>query len=270
MDIVVLGGEGTYCDLVAKRYIKENNLIDAHIVYEQSILLMAKRMLSADLGVFPAENALNGFVMDTIFGLVENKFVIIDQEKIDVDFAFVTNADDIKNVKNIFTQFKVYGQCSKFIAENNFVSTTTQSNTETLQKIRESDKSFGAIIPMHLLNENEFHLTKTHIADNLNNQTRFFILKNNRDIREKNGEMFSMSMSSKNEFDIKNVVDILYQYGAKISAVMAQPKKDKLFSNIDFFECEIENLSQCKPNEMFDKLQKNGYKINQYGFYKKI
>lgn len=269
MKIVALGNVGTYCDIAAKKYAAENHL-DFDIVYAPSIVEMFKELKNCDLGVFPFENCLSGFVVDSLCGIVDNHCSIISQVQLDVDFAFVSNANDIKDVKNIYSQFKVYGQCQKFISENGFLTISTQSNTETLEKIGSAPQNFGAIIPMHLLEENKFHIVKKHVADNLQNKTRFFVVENQ---NTANVDFpicsFVLEPNDIANFDIVDILQKIKLLDVNVFSVVSMPNKTRLMQYKYFVECDLKNNAFEKLESIKDTI-KNDCQIQVLGTYNKL
>ena len=173
--IAVLGPKGTYSDIACKKYLK--NLDENYeIEYYPSILKVSQAVNKNTIAILPFENTLDGFVMESMDQIIFHHFHILSQLKLDIDFAFVSNAKSIEEVKHCYVQFKAYGQCLNFISQYGFNIYTTQSNMESMEKVIHADHSFGAIVPIHTLEENHFNLEVKHIADSSSNETRFFIV----------------------------------------------------------------------------------------------
>jgi prephenate dehydratase len=94
--------------------------------------------------------------MEALDKIIQRDLTIIDQVKLSIVFAFVTNAANIKNVKNIYCQFKVFGQCIEFILEHDFNVIKTDSNVESADLLNKADENFGAIIPIHVLEKRNY------------------------------------------------------------------------------------------------------------------
>ena len=173
--IACLGPEGTYSDVVSKMY----NDGSYEIEYYPSIIKAIDKVSASTIAIVPFENTLDGFVMESLDKIIKNKLKIRSQIKLDIDFAFVANTKRIEDVKEIYSQFKTYGQCLDFIESHDFKVIKTESNIESLNRLQNSKKGFGAIIPMHSLENNHFPLEILHVADSKNNETRFFVVDNN-------------------------------------------------------------------------------------------
>ena len=125
----VLGPKGTYSDVASKAFLKDLNGYE--VEYEKSILNVSKN-IEDNLAVLPFENTLDGFVLESLDQIIYNDLKILKQYKLSIDFAFVSNAKKIEDVKNIYVQFKAYGQCLDFLSKYNFNILKTESNIESL------------------------------------------------------------------------------------------------------------------------------------------
>ena len=108
--MAVLGPKGTYSDIAAKKFLSENN-IDLELIYYPSILKTSEALKENEFAIFPFENTLDGFVMESVDYIINNGYHIIYQLKLPIDFVFISNEKDIKDIKNLYVQFKTYGQC---------------------------------------------------------------------------------------------------------------------------------------------------------------
>lgn len=268
--IAVLGPKGTYSDVACNKYLKEHNL-DLEITYHPSILKASLSIDENDLAILPFENTLDGFVLESLDRILYDKYNVIEQLKLDIDFAFISNAKSISDVNNIFVQFKTYGQCIDFLSKHNFNITTTQSNTESLNRLINEGGNNGAIIPMHLLND-EFNIVLKHIADSEHNQTRFFIItKQNKVIC--NDELLEASVAITALEDKPGILfEILKKFQEKdinLKAIMSRPTKSEMGKYIFYFEFQITKDSIEKIYKLKEDLSSN-YKLDLLGIYNRL
>lgn len=267
--IVALGPKGTYCDIALNKFLKDkdNYIID----YYPSIYKISSYMDDDTLGIIPFENTLDGFVIEAMDQIILNDYHIISQVKLDIDFAFVSNAKNIKDVKNVYVSFKAIGQCSEFVSKNNFNMIITNSNIESLNNIKEV--SDGAIIPVHALTD-DFNIKLKHIADSKYNQTRFFVISKNNFKEELNSEIeASIVITAKSDrpgllFDI---LKGFHDLNINLKSIMSRPMKTEMGKYRFYFECalfkdDIELLEILK--KMFEN--SNDYIIQILGIYNKI
>ncbi len=268
----VLGPKGTYSDIAAKKYINDNKL-DFEIVYHPSILKTALALKNSDLAILPFENTLDGFVIESLDNIISNDFKIIDQVKLDIDFAFVTNANKIEDIKNIYCQFKAYGQCIDFISKYQFDVIKTESNSETVDRINNSDNTFGAIIPMHALSENNYKTEVLHVADRRHNETRFFICsKAKENIKYKDVVDASIVITIKEDkpgvlFEILKELNELH---INMNSIMSRPMKTEMGQYKFYIEMTLKYDSLDDLEKLTKELGKRGFWVSILGIYNKL
>ena len=268
--MAVLGPKGTYSDIAARTYIK-NNKLDAEIEYFPSILKTSLALKETDLAILPFENTLDGFVLESMDTIISNDFKIIDQIKLDIDFVFVTNEE--KDCHDVFCQFKAYGQCIEFISKYDFNIIQTQSNSATVKRINEAGKGFGAIIPIHALEENDYKTKVLHVADRRHNQTRFFICsKEFKDIKYNDEIDASLVIVIKEDRPgiLFEILKELSDLNINMNSIMSRPMKTDLGQYKFYIEVSLLKDSLKKLDRLKDELSKKGFIIEILGIYNKL
>jgi len=271
--IIALGPSGTYCDVALRNYLKKINE-DLIIDYYPSIFRISDYMDDDTLAIIPFENTLDGFVIEGMDQIILNNYNIVSQIKLDIDFAFVSHAKNIDDVKNIYVSFKALGQCSRFISEHKFRTIKCDSNIEALNNLNRWDESYGAIIPMHSLNNLDFNINIPHVADSKSNETRFFIASTKPIKEELKDEVeASIVITAKHDrpgllFSILKCFDDL---NINLKSIMSRPMKTEMGKYRFYFECslfkdDIELLNMLK--EMFKNNQ--DFILQILGVYNKL
>ena len=273
MKIAALGPKGTYCDIACQNYLNENNL-DYEIVYYPSILKIALSISENDFAVLPFENTLDGFVMESLDQIINSNLHIIKQLKLNIDFAFVTNAKSIDDVEKCYVQFKAYGQCLDFISNNRFSISQTQSNTQSLERLLEANDKCGAIIPVHLLENNSFNLVINHIADSTHNETRFFVISKE-NIQNEIYDIANISIVITAIEDRSGILfDILKEFhylDINLKAIMSRPMKTEMGKYKFYIECSLDKNNLDKLDKLIKQLEtQNHFKVNLLGAYNEI
>ena len=249
--LAVLGPKGTYSDIAAKKYLYDNKL-DFEIIYYPSILKTALALKDSDLAILPFENTLDGFVLESLDNIISNNFKIIDQIKLDIDFAFVTNANKVEDCKNIIK---------------------TESNSETVDKINSSDNTFGAIIPVHALNDNKYKTVISHIADRRHNETRFFICSKTKiDINYRENIDASIVITIKEDRPgiLFEILKELNDLNINMNSIMSRPMKTDLGQYKFYIEISLKYESLDKLEKLSMELKYRGFNVDILGIYNKF
>lgn len=270
--IKTLGPKGTYSDLATKKFLNNNE--NYKIEYYPSILKTITYLNDNEYAIIPIENTLDGFVVEGLDQIIANKYCILQQLKLDIDFAFVSNSTDIKSIKYCYSQFKAYGQCLDFISKYNFNIIRTESNTESLNRLLESNDLYSAIIPIHLLDDFDFKTEILHVADSKNNETRFFVISKNHQFKFKSNNLESSIVVEAHEDRPGILYDILSQFHSSninLKSIMSRPLKTEMGKYKFYVECSIDKSMIDKLNELKKNIElKNNASVDILGIYDTI
>ena len=178
--IATLGPKGTFSDKAAKIFSTQLDE-EYEIEYYPSI----KKVLNAigktcDYGVLPIENLTEGFVSVVLDYLVSSELTIVSEIMLPIRFSFVGKATNLTDLQHLYVQFVAKGQCADFIDSlGNVEIITTQSNMESLEKVKESNNADGAIVPSDSYTATEFSPVVENVNDYPNNATRFLAFTSN-------------------------------------------------------------------------------------------
>ena len=269
--LAVLGPKGTYSDIAKNSYLKQTNE-NYEIIYYPSILKTALAVDDNTIAILPFENTLDGFVIESMDAVISNNLQIASQLILDIDFAFISNAKSILDVKDVYCQFKAYGQCLDFISNHSFNIITTQSNMESFELLKDKDETFGAIIPVHVLEGKSFNTEILHIADSKSNQTRFFVVKKKSDIcLDENVNMSIVITAIEDRPGI--LFDILKQFhdfGINLKSILSRPMKTEMGKYKFYIECEMTHEQIKLIDELQKKLDTDKLMSNVLGIYNSL
>ncbi len=264
--ISVLGPKGTYSDIACKKYLKDNKLNDYEIVYYNTIIKACNS--NDDLKIVPFENTLDGFVMESLDTIINNNYHIIDEIKLPIDFSFVSNEKDIKDVSNVYVQFKAKGQCLEFL--NDFNTLNTESNGQSLELIRNNkQKGFGAIVIPNEIKDNEFNIRIDHVADIKNNETRFVILSNENHPIIENDFLASIVITSTVDRPgiLYDILTVFHDLNINMNSILSRPLKTLMGKYKFYIECSFKDNGYILLNDLLRKLSVN-FKVDLIGIYK--
>lgn len=266
--LAVLGPKGTYS------YIAANMLKDEYeIIFYPSILTTLMAVDDNTDALVPFENTLDGFVMESMDSIINHNFQMLEQVKLPVDFNFVSNALDISLVKNVYVQFKTYGQCLDFIADNKLTPIITQSNIESLNLLTNNNsKEFSAIIPNHI-NTESYNYKVSGITKSANNETRFVRVSKNKNINIVSSEC-DCSVAVTPLIDKPGVLfNILTQFEKNkinLRAILSRPRKDIMGKYIFYLEFSLDKDKIYILDNIKTSLEKIDTEVSILGIYNKL
>jgi chorismate mutase/prephenate dehydratase len=132
----------------------------------------------AKFGVVPIENSFNGIVSDTISCLSDYNLKIIAEVMIDIHHVLATKAEDIKDIRRIYSKDIAFGQCSQFLEDTGLdgVEQIPVESTAKAAQLAAEDPTSAAICAEVAAKLYRLPMLFQNIEDEGNNRTRFFIV----------------------------------------------------------------------------------------------
>ncbi len=132
----------------------------------------------AKFGVVPIENSFNGIVSDTITCLSDYELKIIAEVMVDIHHVLATKAEDIKDIKRIYSKDIAFGQCSQFLSDTglDMVEQIPVESTAKAAQMAAEDSNSAAICSEVAAKLYQLPMLFENIEDEGHNRTRFFIV----------------------------------------------------------------------------------------------
>ena len=268
--IAVLGPAGTFCDMAFNKY---NNIVNNEYmpVYYPSIKKTIEAIDDVGIALLPFENSLDGYVVETVDKLIKSNYHILCDLEQKIEFAFVSNAKKIEDIKNVFVQFKAKGECIDFLtSQNNFNLIMTETNMESFNRLIESDNTYGAIIPLNKVSDSNFNIVINNVDDKENNYTRFIVVSKTNNNYISNNIKYSLSVLRKSNDKpglLFGILKSFNDYKVNLTAILSRPTKEALghynfYIEISAKKEEIENINKC-----IKELESDDYIVKVLGSY---
>lgn len=177
--LAVLGPAGTFSDIAAQQYLRQQQL-DWQLTYYNSIdQVAASVQAETEYALLPLENTLDGYVQNTLAILSYAELQVVGEALVPVRFSLAANAADLASIKRIYVQFKTKGQCRRILAQlPQAERLTTESNMLSFNKLQTAARGDAAIIPQfHLAELPDTFLKLADVTDTTENYTRFIVVK---------------------------------------------------------------------------------------------
>ena len=138
----------------------------------------------AKYGIIPLENNQEGIVQETIDLLGISKLKIIAELPMSISLSFSTRADDVKNIKKIYSKDIAFKQCKDFI-DNYFdedIELIPVNSTSAAVKFADADIKSAAICSRFASVQRNVPILFDNIEDSKNNHTRFVVLSSSENV----------------------------------------------------------------------------------------
>ncbi|MGX5915239.1 prephenate dehydratase [Aliidiomarina sp. Khilg15.8] len=235
MQIATLGPAGTFSAVAADKFRQDHD-IAAEVVYF-SHLQRVLRAAETDCAyaVVPIENVSEGFVPVVLDYLVKTDLRIVSELRLPIAFAAVGNLTSATSIKRLYVQFVARGQCRDFIESLGDVELiATESNTESLALARDQQNGVAAIVPAHLVDEENFTWQQRGVQDFTYNETRFLLLS--REHASINGSKTSLLVINQDDRPglLERVLHCFSSRRLNLSSIVSRPTGQG-FGNYHFF-----------------------------------
>jgi chorismate mutase/prephenate dehydratase len=132
----------------------------------------------AKFGVVPIENSFNGIVSDTISCLSEYDLKIIAEVILDIHHVFATQAENVGQIKRIYSKDIAFGQCKNFLEDFGLdeVEQIPVESTAKAAQLAAQDPEAAAICAEVASKMYNLPILYSNIEDQGDNRTRFFVV----------------------------------------------------------------------------------------------
>jgi len=251
--IAYMGPRASFSNLAALKrfgalveYLACKNISDVFLEVERG---------SADYGVVPVENSIEGAVSHTLDVFAESDLKICSQVILDVSHNLLANCPKAK-IKRVYSNPQVFGQCRIWLQENlPCAELVDVSSTTHAAEIAAREKNSAAIASLLASKVYGLKVFASNIEDSPHNITRFFVI--GKDAPSRTGEDKTSVL-----FSIKDRVGALYdmlmpfkKYGINLTKIESRPSKKKAWEYYFYIDICGHQLDQ-KVKKALSELDK--------------
>ncbi len=236
--VAFLGPEGSYTHQAAEsRFGAMSSYLSLNSIEAVFKVLENKE---AKYGVVPIENNTDGAVGITLDCLGKYNSKIVAEIYLDIHHSFATLAEDIKDIKRIYSHPQGYNQCRNFLEEHflfeaEFIPT---KSTAEAAKMAKNDKQSAAICSHIAAKMYNLPIMFEKIEDNLANRTRFLILS---DFKNQKGVHNKTSILAKTDNAPGSLARFLQAFekeNINLTKIESRPAEEKNFQSVFYIDFE--------------------------------
>jgi len=234
LKITYLGPQASFTHLAAikkfgsqVKYVACNSISEVFIEVERG---------TADYGVVPIENSVEGAVSHTLDVFVDSDLKICSQVILNVSHNLLANCPKHK-IRKIYSNPQVFGQCRIWLQKNlPNAQLIDVSSTARAAELAKREKNSAAIASLLASKMYGLRVVVSDIEDSLHNITRFLVV--GRNVVAKTGHDKTSLL-----FSIKDKVGALYEmllpfrkYGVNLTKIESRPSKKKAWEYYFFVD----------------------------------
>ena len=234
LKIAYLGPEASFTHLASlKRFGSQVKYVACDSI--TNVFLEVQRA-SADYGVVPIENSIEGIVSHTLDMFVDSDLKICAQIVLDVSHNLLANCPKEK-IKRVYSNPQVFGQCRIWLQENlPGVELIEVSSTTRAAQIAAKEKYSACIASSLAARVYRLKVTAVDIEDSPHNITRFFVIGST-DVRETHQDKTSILFSIKDRVGaLHDMLLPFKKYKINLTKIESRPSKKKAWDYYFFVD----------------------------------
>jgi prephenate dehydratase len=172
--VVFQGERGAYSEIVALKLFPDSELISKKIFQD---VFEALNNGSANIGVVPVENSIEGSVNEIYDLLLDTKKIVSGEFFLRINHCLIANFHHCDPIKRIYSHPQAIAQCRNYIRSKNLEPVPTYDTAGAVRLIKDKKIEDGAAIASKRAAEiYEMKILDEGIEDKKSNFTRFLIL----------------------------------------------------------------------------------------------
>jgi chorismate mutase/prephenate dehydratase len=219
----------------------------------------------AKYGVVPIENNQEGMVKETMDYLQATHLYIISEIIIPVNFCIATKENNLSQVNRIYSKDIAFNQCKGFLSDyfgqkesDFFVEIDSTSKAAKQASLEPNAAALCSHIAAKIYN---LPILFDNIQDNESNQTRFYILSKNNNLKKTPKDKTTIAVKLRNDDKPGALVSLLKKFEEKhinLLKIESRPQKDtnefKFWFFIDIegnvLDSSIETILKAQEEEI--------------------
>jgi chorismate mutase / prephenate dehydratase len=266
--IAYLGPEGSFTHQAAEsRFGAMSSYLSSSSIASVFKTIEAKR---AKFGVVPIENSRDGAVGETLDLLAKSSVKIVAELYMSIHQTFATKAQQLKDIKRIYSKDKGFGQCREFLQEHELlhIELIPVESTAKAAILAASDPQAAAICSHIAAKLYGIPTMFENIEDTADNTTRFVILSDFKNQKSKEDKT-SVLVKLKDPLKPGSLVHFLQDFdngGINLSKIESRPSREKGRMGYWFF---IDLYGHIEDEAVQKVIQKHAKEVTWLGSYVK-
>lgn len=237
LQIAYLGPEGTYTHLAAQKHF--GGSVVGLPAMDIADVIREVEAGSAQYGVVPLENSLEGGVNQTLDALRESPLKICGEVVLGIHHQLLSQATELGEIKRVYAHAQALAQCRHWLAANLAAAECAplSSNAEAARRVcREPDAA--AIAGEVAAEIYDLNILRANIEDDPGNTTRFVVL--GRDAPPPSGkDVTSLMFTTANRPGaLHEVLSVLASAGISMTRIESRPLRQEAWDYVFFVDIE--------------------------------
>lgn len=223
----------------------------------------------ADYGILPIENTSTGGILE-VERLLEKENIYIVGETIVPVAHCLLGIGDLEDIKTVYSHVQGFEQSREFLKDYNFKEVPYFNTAISAEFVaRSGDKTLGAIASKRAGEVYGLKILKENINYNLENYTRFVIIKNTVELEEDYDKISLQVVVEDREGSLLRVIKSITENRLNMVKIASRPILGKPFEYI--FSIDINgNLNEKRVKKTLKEISENSVLMKFKGNYKEV
>ena len=245
-NIYYLGPDGSNSHKAMFEFLNVSNIKVENKIPQKTIKTTIESLVNDEdsIAVLPIENSIEGIVRETIDNILrinDERIKIQGEISISINHLLLSKANDVNQIKKIYSHHQAIAQCSKYLYENfkDAEVKEVSSTSYAAEKVALSaDDSLAAIANETSAKIFGLNILSDDLNDEIGNTTRFYVLSRKSLNKTKNGKT-SLILSTKNKSGaLCEVLQVFHKNNINLTYIDSRPSRKKLGEYLFFIELE--------------------------------
>lgn len=222
----------------------------------------------ADYGVVPVENSTEGVVAATLDRFVDSPLVIKAEVLLRIDQCLMSKSGRAERVERIVSHPQSLGQCRQWLAHNfpGIPQVEALSNAQAAEEARKDPKA-AAIAGVGAAEQYKLELIASHIQDETDNYTRFFVVGLDPNADASGDDKTSLLVSVNHEAGaLYRVLRPFADHKVSLCSIESRPLKGRPWEYVFFLDL-VGHVDEERVGKALDAVGKRSLSVKVLGSY---
>lgn len=237
LTVAYLGPAGTYTHLAALKQFG-GSLVGAPVASIEEVMREVESS-SANFGVVPVENSIEGGVSQTLDALRESQLKVCGEVLLGIHHQLLGTARDLSVIKKVYAHAQALAQCRRWLAVNlpHAECLPASSNAEAARMVA-GDNTAAAIAAEVAAEIYGLEILHRNIEDEPGNTTRFLVVGNIAPAASGDDVTSLMFTTANRPGALHDVLSVLAQANISMNRIESRPLREATWDYVFFVDVD--------------------------------
>lgn len=265
--VAYLGPEATFTHMAAKKKFGDSLPLSPLSSIQEIFEKVDKGKFS--YGIIPIENSNEGMVTHTLDEFVDSNLYIYSELFLNISHCLLSNAENLLNIKKIYSHRQSLGQCKMWLMENFHNVELIETSSNAKAAIMATNGTDSAAIASDISAElYGLKILAKDIQDYSDNVTRFLVIGKDQNPPSGNDKTSILCSIKDRHGALFELVEPFYRNKINMTKIESRPTRKQLWEYNFFIDFEG-HYQETKVQELLNELRSRVLNVKFLGSYPK-